>query len=186
MSPTHPRFKGGTDLSTPRRAFSWRLWLGLCGCAAPLVCAAATAPEAIAPTAPTAPPAPITQISIERDCFGCASGTLLTLRADGAARRVQRGKARHGTLDLACLGSVRAADFAALAKWVDKQQFFAMDDAYQDPDLQDGPWTVVSVVRGAQEKRVFRRDEAGPDALKQLESRIDEVAAKIVFSAAPC
>jgi hypothetical protein len=128
---------------------------------------------------------PITQISIERDCFGCASGSLLLMRADGSAQRVQRGKARHGTVDVLARGSVRAEDFAALARLVEAQQFFAMDDEYQDPDLRDGPWTLTSVVRGAQEKRVFRRDEAGPEALKVLELRIDEMAAKITFVAAP-
>ncbi len=176
MSRTYPRLKGGHDVSLTRRAWAQCLLVGLCMCAGPLVGA---------PTAVSASMLPISQISIERDCFGCASGALLVLRADGTAQRMQRGKARHGTQDLATAGRVRAEDFAALARLVDAQQFFTLADEYQDPDLRDGPWTIVSVVRGAQEKRVFRRDEAGPVALKLLELRIDEVAAKITFSAAP-
>ena len=153
--------------------------LGLWGCAGPLV----NVPTALPSAAP--PGAPITQISIERDCFGCAGGSLLVLRADGSAQRVQRGHARHGSLDVVTQGVGRAAEFAALARFVQVQQFFAMADEYQDPDLRDGPWTLVSVTRGGQEKRVFKRDEAGPEALKLLESRIDAVAARITFESAP-
>ena len=153
--------------------------LGLWGCTGPLVDAPAALPSAMPPGAP------ITQISIERDCFGCAGGSLLVLRADGSAQRVQRGHARHGALDVVTHGAGRAADFAALARFVQVQQFFAMADEYQDPDLRDGPWTLISVTRGDQEKRVFKRDEAGPDALKLLQSRIDAVAAGITFKSAP-
>lgn len=129
--------------------------------------------------------APVTQISIERDCFGCAGGSLLVLRADGSAQRVQRGHARHGTVDVVTQGAGRVEDFAALARFVQAQQFFAMEDEYQDPDLRDGPWTLVSVTRGGQEKRVFRRDEVGPAALKLLELRIDAMAARITFTPVP-
>ena len=127
----------------------------------------------------------ITEISIERDCFGCASGVVLVLRRDGTAQRVQVGKARHRTPHVVTHGSVAAVDFDALARFIQTQQFFAMADEYQDADVQDGPWTVVRVVRGGQERRVFRRDEAGPDALKQIEQRIDAVAARVAFTVAP-
>ena len=106
MSPIHPRLKGGHDVSLPRRAWATCLLVGLWGCAGPLVGAS---------TAVSASMLPISQISIERDCFGCASATLLVMRADGTAQRLQRGNARHGTQDLVTAGRVRAEDFVALA-----------------------------------------------------------------------
>jgi hypothetical protein len=174
MSPIQPRFRGGDDVPDLRRAVTLCLLLGLWACAGPRVGAS---------PASSAPVQPISQISLERDCFGCARGTRLVLRADGVAMRTHIGKARSGTQDVVTAGTVRAEDFAALSRLVDAQKFFVMNDEYQDPDLHDGPWSVVAVLRGSSEKRVFRRDEAGPDALKLIERRIDELAAKITFVA---
>lgn len=122
---------------------------------------------------------PITEISIERDCFGCASGWVLVLRRDGKAQRTLRGKARHRTQDIVMQGRVPLPDFESLARLIEAQNFFALVDEYQVPGLQDGPWTVVRVARGNLDKQVFRRDEAGPDALKQIEAAIDAVAARV-------
>lgn len=175
MSPTHPLTRGGADVCAPRRALFVGMVLCLWGCSGPGVGAPTSTPAAM----PV-----ITEIAIERDCFGCASGAVLVLRRDGSAQRTQVGKARHRTADVVALGRVAAADFEALARFVETQNFFAMADEYQEADVQDGPWTVLRVVRGAQEKRVFRRDEAGPDALKRIGQRIDAVALRIAFAAA--
>jgi hypothetical protein len=174
MSPIQSRLRGGDDFPFLRRALTLCLLLGLWGCAGPRVGAS---------PAHSAPIQPISQVSLERDCFGCARGTRLVLRADGTATRTHIGKARSGTQDVITTGTVRAEDFAALSRLVEAQKFFDMKDEYQDPDLQDGRWSVVAVLRGSSEKRVFQRDEAGPDALKLIEHRIDELAAKITFVA---
>lgn len=121
----------------------------------------------------------ITEISLERDCFGCASGWLLVLRRDGTAQRTLRGKARHRTQDQVSTGTLRLSDFEALAALVEAQRFFALADEYRDPEIQDGPWSQLRVVRGTQDKRVFRQDGAEHAGLVQIEAAIDALAARL-------
>jgi hypothetical protein len=143
----------------------------LCGCA-PVV---AEAPAAAA----------ITAISLERDCPGCPTGSTLVLRRDGTAIYTLTGKARLGTADQASRGKVAAQDFDRLAQLAVSQGFFALDDQYEDDQNQDGAWTTTAVTRGGQDKRVFRRDAAGPAALLALEKAIDALRARIQFQFMP-
>lgn len=121
----------------------------------------------------------ISEISLERDCFGCASGWVLVLRRDGTAQRTLRGKARHRTLDQVSTGTLRLSDFGALAALVEAQRFFAMADEYRDPEVQDGPWTQLRVVRGAQDKQVFRQDGVEHEGLARIEAGIDALAVRL-------
>jgi hypothetical protein len=133
----------------------------------------------------TAQAAQITQITLERNCFGCTTGSMLLLRRDGTALLTMTGNARSGTTDRTQRGNVRLADFEALARRAVDSGYLAFDASYQDPALQDGPWAATTVRRdgpdGSQEKRVFRRDEAGPTALREFEAAIDGVMARIRF-----
>ena len=124
----------------------------------------------------------ITEISIERDCSGCANGSLLVLRSDGTATLTQVGKVRLGTADSASRGTLRREDFDALARLAQSKGFFEMQDSYEDPEVQDGAWVTTRVLRGTQDKRVMRREAVGPAGLKQLEAAIAALQARIGFT----
>jgi len=123
----------------------------------------------------------ITTISLERDCNGCPSGSLLVLRRDGTAHHTQTGKPRLGTEDKRSRGTVSPKDFEALARIVVAQGFFALEEQYADPQTQDGSWSTIGVARGASDKQVFSRDAAGPPALKTIEAAIEALRARISF-----
>lgn len=123
----------------------------------------------------------ITEISIERDCFGCASASVLVLRRDGRATLSTVGKARHGTQDSSASGTLKREDFDALARLVAAKGFFQMQGSYESPDVQDGAWVTTRVLRGTREKQVLRRDAAGPEGLKQLEAAAAALQARIAF-----
>lgn len=121
----------------------------------------------------------ITEIAIERDCFGCANAGALRLRSDGSAVLTQVGKARHGTQDATRQGWIDTADFDGLARLMVQQGFFDLKDRYEDPELQDGAWTTVRAVRGGQAKEVFVREDAAPPALQAVETAIDRLRSRI-------
>ena len=123
----------------------------------------------------------ITEISIEHDCFGCASSRLLVLRSDGTAVSTQVGKARLGTQDEVQRGSVSRTNFDALAHLLTERGFFQMAATYQNPALQDGAWTIVRATRGNAQKEVFARDDAAPPDLRALEAAIDAAKHRIDF-----
>lgn len=171
MCPIHPRFRGVCDVSLPRRvAVLCGLSIGIAGCMPPTV----GAQPARVPSMNL-----ITEISLERDCFGCASGWVLVLRRDGTAQRTLRGNSRRGTVDQVSTGTLRLSDFQALADVVEARRFFALADEFRDPEIQDGPWTQLRVVRGAQAKQVFRQDGIEHAGLMQIEARIDAVAVRL-------
>lgn len=154
----------------------WRLWLLVC-CTVPLACATSSA-------AGDADVAAIGAIALERGCNGCADGSRLVLRREGSgavALLVSTGNARMGTEDRRAELPLAVADFEALARLVLAQRFFDLAEAYEEPDLRDGAWATLSVVRGGVEKVVLRRDGAGPEALLRLESAIDALRAKLSF-----
>jgi hypothetical protein len=126
----------------------------------------------------------VTSITLERGCFGCPTGSILVLRRDGTATYVLTGNARHGTEDKVANGKVRPDDFDALARLAVAQGFLELKESYEDAQLQDGAWVTTSLVRGGQEKRVFRRDEAGPAALKAVEAAIETLRTHIEFAPA--
>jgi hypothetical protein len=126
--------------------------------------------------------AAISEITLERDCFGCATGSMLVLRRDGTARHTITGKARHGTADKSERGAVAAKDFDVLARLAMAKGFFELNDLYENPQLQDGSWSTTSVTRGGNTKRVFSRDGAAPAALEAVETAIENLKARITFA----
>jgi hypothetical protein len=151
-------------------------WLGLylCCFVLPWTGACASAGKTGTPTAPA-----ITEITLEKDCFGCAMGSLLVLRSDGVATFTQTGKARHGTVDQVSQGRVQRADFEQLARLIEGLGVFAMKDVYEDPATADGAWTTLRVSRGAQRKEVVSRDDAAPADLKTVQSAVDGLRARL-------
>ena len=121
----------------------------------------------------------ITEIVIERDCFGCAVGRSLVLQSDGSARVAEVGKARHGTSDRVDPGWVSPDEFDALARLLVERGFFQMKDRYEDPELQDGAWMTLRATRGSQQKEVFVRDDAAPPDLRAVETAIDALQSRI-------
>jgi hypothetical protein len=178
MAQTHPSIKGFiAKLATTRGALTGLALAALaaiCGCM-PHIADAQTAAAASAQS--------ITEISLERDCFGCATGSVLVLRRDGTATLTITGKARHGTESSVSTGSVRKEDFDELARLALSLGFLELNDSYEDPQLQDGAWSTTRVLRGNQDKRVFRREDAGPAALRSFEAAIERQKARIRFAA---
>lgn len=123
----------------------------------------------------------ITAISLERDCSACPTGSVLLLQRDGSAVLNVTGKSRHGTQDSMSRGTLRVEDFDTLAHFVTAQGFFEMGDSYADAELQDGTWAATIVTGDGAAKRVFRREDAGPAALKAVEAAITAVQARISF-----
>ncbi|MCV2353421.1 hypothetical protein LNV09_04525 [Paucibacter sp. B2R-40] len=124
----------------------------------------------------------IIQISLEKDCFGCSSGERLVLRRDGLASLTSTGKARHQTEDVSRHGSVSEADFDALVRLTLAQGFLAMQAVYEDPQIRDGAWAVISIEwRGGATRQVFRRESQGPEAFNVIESAMQAARARIDF-----
>jgi hypothetical protein len=159
-----------------RGGFAIAVALALC-CCTPVLAAA--------PAGGGPPAAAITEITIERDCFGCATGSILVLRRDGTASFTVTGKARHGTENRTSSGAVRVEDFEKLSRFIVAQGFFDLKEQYEESQIRDGAWTTTSVVRGGQDKRVFRREGAGPAALKAVEAAIDALKSRIDFVPKP-
>ncbi len=176
MAQTHPPIKGFLAKVGPRRSALLALAVSaMCGCVPHLTGAQPrTARSSMN----------ITEISLERDCSGCATGSVLVLRGDGSAMLTTTGKARLGTEDQVSVGRVRIEDFNELARLAAAQGFFDLNDSYEDPQLQDGAWSTTRVVRGGQDKRVFRRDDAGPPTLRTLEAAIERLRERTPFAPA--
>jgi hypothetical protein len=136
------------------------------------------------PTASGASPAAISSITLERNCMGCAGASVLVLQRDGLARYTLTGSARQGTVDQIATGSVSLRDFEALARLAVQQGFFELQDSYADPQLQDGEWATLRIVRGSQDKQVVNRNGAGPAALQTLERGVDALKTRIKFAPA--
>ncbi len=129
--------------------------------------------------------ADISEIRLERDCFGCPSGQVLLLRRDGSALLTHTGKARHRTEDRIEEGALSVSEFDQLAMQAMTQGFFVLDGSYEDADLRDGAWSQLRILHRCGEKTVFSREGAGPAALRALHARIEAVQAHIGLSAAP-
>lgn len=126
----------------------------------------------------------IADITLERDCFGCATGSVLVLRRDGTASWTRTGKIRHGTQDRLHMGTIRREDFEALAGIALSRGFFALDDTYEDRQVRDGAWSRTSITLGNELKQVWRSNGAGPAVLREIEAAIEAVQVRIVFVAA--
>jgi hypothetical protein len=127
----------------------------------------------------------ITAITLERNCFGCAEGQILTLRRDGHALLTLTGNARQGTQDRHLRGPFAMAEFDALAGLATAGRFLALDEAYDDGQTRDGAWSTLTVVRAGIEKRVFCRDGMAPPALQSLLDAVGAAKARIRFTAVP-
>lgn len=142
----------------------WTCVVGLvCGCAASL-----HATEAI------------TSIRVEQGCTACETSSLVLSR-DGAATLTITGNARLGGVDRVSRGRIAGAAFDRLAALVEAQGFERLSDSYEDPDIRDGAWQATTVTRGAREKKVFSRDEAGPAPLRRINAALAEARGAIRF-----
>ncbi len=142
-------------------------------------------PPAASGRSPTAAISSISSITLERHCAACPGVTVLVLQRDGHARYTVMGNARQGTADLVASGTVSTRDFEALARLAVQQGFFDLQDLYQDPQLQDGEWATLRIVRGKQDKQVVNRNGAGPPALQTLERGVESLQTRIKFRAEP-
>lgn len=125
--------------------------------------------------------ASISAITWERDCSGCATGTRLELHRDGRAVATVTGKARLGSTDTVSRAGLPAAEFEALARQLLSNGFFEMADIYEEAGLQDGSWATLTVVRNGVARQVFRREDAGPAALKAVEAAVAALQARLAF-----
>lgn len=124
----------------------------------------------------------ITAIRIERNCFGCASGSVLALYRDGRAAYTTTGNARSGTADKTSAGTIAPDEFERLARLAVSSDFFSLNESYEDTQTRDGAWVTTIIEREGREKQVFRREDAGPPALAALEAAIDATKARIRFN----
>jgi hypothetical protein len=110
----------------------------------------------------------ITEIRLERNCFGCPTGSNLVLRWDGPSTYTITGSARQGAPDVTFSIHVTQQDFTRLARLVVTQRFFALKEEYGDSQQEDGPWSAITVVRNGEARKVFRHEHAGPHNLEIL------------------
>jgi hypothetical protein len=150
--------------------------LGLCVCCWMLP---GTGAHASAGKTADAGPTAITEIALENDCFGCATGSLLVLRSDGSATFTRTGKARHGTVDQVSQGRVARADFEQLARLIETRGVWTMKESHENPAVTDGAWTTLRVNRGAQRKEIFSREDAAPADLKAVHDAIEALKARL-------
>jgi hypothetical protein len=123
--------------------------------------------------------ASITEISLERRCFGCPRDGKVTLRRDGTATRVVFGNARAGASDRESTAVLAGDAFQQLAAAVVSERFFDLDDEYRDPAIADGESIVLTVVAGARQKSVLDRNTAAPAPFTRLASRIEKIVAAL-------
>jgi hypothetical protein len=144
-------------------------------------------PQASGTAGPRAlsPASPISEVALERRCFGCDSEYKLTFRRDGTATRTSFGNARRGTADRSFKGAVSEADFAAVATLMQSEKFFELSDAYRDPGLADGEWATTSAVLDGRQKAVLNSNRAGPPALQKIEDALDALGKKVAWTETP-
>lgn len=147
-------------------------WLGLC--CLPMACAQPAPADA-------RESASISAITVERQCFGCPAGERLELGRDGRARLTRIGHARLGTVDQVSEGPLRREEFDRLARAVQAAGYFSFAERYEEEGLRDGAWVLMTVVRSGVSRQVFRRENAGPQALADLLATLDAARARIQF-----
>jgi len=113
--------------------------------------------------------------------MGCRTGQRVELHRDGRAVATTTGKARLGTADRITRANLPVADFDALAQQLLAIGFFEMAPVYEEAGLQDGTWSTLTVQRSGSVHQVFRREDAGPPALKLLESAITALQNRLEF-----
>jgi hypothetical protein len=123
----------------------------------------------------------ISEVTLERDCFGCETSVAMVLRSDGTASLRHTGKARFGTSDRSMIGTVSRTDFDRLAALLVSQGFFELRDEYRDPALADGAWVSTGAMRDGRRKRVLDSNAAGPAELRAVEDALEAVRARIAW-----
>jgi hypothetical protein len=188
MRPTHggPRWRALTQHSNQPRGAACdrrRVPLGLIGAHLLVVLACTTAGATKArPGQGTSPTGTaITEISLERQCFGCPEPYRLTFRRDGTATRFVFGVGRQGTKDRSFRGTVAPAALERLVAVVQREGFFTLSPAYRVPDLVDGAWATTRVAAGERTHSVLNHNEAGPPAIAQIENAIDALGKTIAW-----
>jgi hypothetical protein len=123
----------------------------------------------------------ITEISLERRCFGCEPQFKIAFARDGRATRTTFGSARQRVQDRHAEGSIGAAAFSELARLVVSEGFWQLRDEYRDPQTADGAWAVTTVAAAGRQKSVMDRHAMAPAALQRIQRRIEEVAASVTW-----
>jgi hypothetical protein len=123
----------------------------------------------------------ITEISLERRCFGCDREFKLTVKRDRTAMRTTFGNARQGTTDRQSTATMTAAAFDELAQRVVSEGFFQLSDEYRDPQVADGESAMTTVTAGGRQKTVLDRNGKAPAALQRIQARLEELAKSLVW-----
>ncbi len=126
----------------------------------------------------------VTEIVLERQCFGCEGSYKATLRPDTSATRVFHGNARIRVPERSLAGVVESAEFERLAKLLVAEGFFELADSYRDPQVQDGQWVTTSAIRGGRLKSVVNSNRSGPASLERVEKAIEASIEKIAWQQA--
>ena len=116
----------------------------------------------------------VSEITLERHgCFGSCPVYKIVLRADGTASYV-------GTANVARLGTYQGEIyFWRLAKWVETQGFFELQNEYAT-NWVDSEQATTSVVRDGERKTVWMGNtNEPPDALWGINAAIDGEASHI-------
>jgi hypothetical protein len=127
----------------------------------------------------------VTEITLERNCFGCPAGSVFVLKRDGAATYTVTGSARQGTPDRTSTGRIGRDEFDTLARLMVSRGFFGMKNEYADPQLQDGDWSSLTARREGVEKKVFERNGAGPAELHAIQKAIDTLRGRLALTPGP-
>lgn len=144
--------------------------------------AAAPSPEATGPVSRSAAQT-ISEIALERQCFGCPDPYELVLKRDGSATRTVYGNARQGTTDRSFRASIDGGEFDRLAETLVKEGFFELNDEYRDPTLADGESLTTTAVRDGRPKAVLDKNRAGPANLRRVQEAIEAAGARLAWVA---
>ena len=131
--------------------------------------------------APTAAGA-VTEIALERQCFGCENAQGVTLRQDGSATKVRFGNARLRIPETITKGAIDRAEFERLANLLQSEGFFDLKEAYRDPAVRDGEWVTIRAEHGGGAKAVLNSNQAGPANLARIQKAIEELAERIAWT----
>jgi hypothetical protein len=112
----------------------------------------------------TPSPDTIRSISLGRGSMGGVED--ITLRSDGTATRTSGSRSSY-------TGSVTREMFDALTTLLVREGFFALADAYYDPQLADGTWVFTSVATDTATKSVQNANGLGPANLVRIEEAIE-------------
>ena len=133
-------------------------------------------------TYPSPPTGEVSVITLERRPLG-RPAYRLTFRGDGSAARVVFGAAREGTSDQRMVGTAGREAFARIAALLLSEGFFALEDVYRNPALQDGESVTVAAAGGSASKSVLENNRSGPPRLQKIQNAIDDLGAKLVWAA---